>query len=676
MIKIKRIFIANRGEIARRIAMTAERLGIETVVPLESNDGQFYLRELSTFMVRLEDPTPASYLDGAKMISLALENECDAIHPGFGFLSENAQFAKDCVKAGLIWIGPDAAAIEQLASKANARKIAIDAGVPCLDALDHLDISAPDWQTRLREYADQSTFPLIIKAALGGGGKGMRIAKDVSELIESAERAASEALNSFGDQTLVVEPYVQSPRHVEVQIFGDCRGDAISIGDRDCSIQRRHQKIVEESPAPFLSDKTRVAMANAAVQLAKSVNYRSAGTVEFLVDWSEKSRNSAEQSFYFLEMNTRLQVEHPVTEEVFGVDLVEAQIRVAQDEVLQEVFDQPLIERGHSIEVRIYAEDPAQNFMPQPGCVAFFQPFIGRGMRWEIGLDRRDEVTGRFDPMIGKLVVTANNRQTAIKLLQQGIKHSVVSGVTTNLKYVGTLIEHGDFASKGATTGFIGQFGESLLTEIERERTAIAPVAESVIAAIKDGKHRGTGIFESSQTSLLEKTQLIFGRSGGQLGEGGIAEDEIIFETEMVQASEALQKVERGRWSICSAKPHCKGAVGAFSVTSSVKQTSIHVHLAGFDFTKVQKTAEIDLMSGSNNESEVLAPVPGKVIAVKINDGARVTTGQTLFILESMKMEFEVCSPIDGEIDTILVSEQQQVDAGEVLIKWTKAPGG
>ena len=422
---IKRIFIANRGEIARRIAQTAKKLGIETVALTDKSVPPAYLADVVTKFVHVKEETTQVYLNPDLMIQYAKTSGADAIHPGFGFLSENAGFAEAVVKAGITWVGPRPGAIDAMASKATARNHAEKAKVPCLPGLNGLDLSHGESKAlqELEQFASKAGFPLLIKAAYGGGGKGMRIVNKKEELAENARRAAAEAISSFGNGSLIVEKYLPAPRHVEVQVMADKHGNVCIFGDRDCSLQRRHQKILEEAPAPNIPADVRAAMHSAAQGLAGAVGYDNAGTVEFLLD--ETNRDHV--SFYFLEMNTRLQVEHTVTEEVFNVDLVEWQIRVARGEELPLEF-KTLKPRGHSIEVRIYAEDPGTNFFPAPGPVRAFVPSFGRGVRWEIGMDTVDEISTRFDPMISKLVCTAGDRPQAMELVAQTLERTLFAG--------------------------------------------------------------------------------------------------------------------------------------------------------------------------------------------------------------------------------------------------------
>ncbi|MCX6117090.1 MAG: ATP-grasp domain-containing protein [Proteobacteria bacterium] len=480
--KITRVFIANRGEIARRISQTTSRLGIESVALTDRKFPPEYLNGLVTTFIHVEKESTEIYLNPTLMIEFAKSSHCDAIHPGFGFLSENSEFARLVEQAGLIWIGPSPAAIEAMASKATAREHAMKANVPCLSGLNGIDFVKDEAGSlkQLGVFANQVGFPLLIKASFGGGGKGMRIVHEQGLLSENAKRASNEALSSFGNGSLIVEKYLPAPRHVEVQVLGDKHGRVAIVGDRDCSLQRRHQKILEEAPAPNIPEHIRFEMHAAAKNLAKAVNYDNAGTVEFLLDESDRSNIR----YYFLEMNTRLQVEHTVTEEVYGIDLVEWQIRIAQNELLAEAMLAPCLPRGHSIEVRIYAEDPGMDFFPAPGPVRAFVPATGKGIRWEIGIDTVDEISTAFDPMISKLVCTAPDRTQALDLLTQTLQRSLFAGPRNNIPFLIWLAQDSRIRSRPVDTHFIASNLSLALQNETDSRAALQPIVDELFLAI------------------------------------------------------------------------------------------------------------------------------------------------------------------------------------------------
>lgn len=675
--KLSRLFIANRGEIARRIATTAGRLGIESVALTDQSPPPGYLMDVVTTFVHVPEESPALYLDAERIVRLAKEAGCDAVHPGFGFLSENAGFAALVEKNGLLWIGPNPRAIDGMASKATARHHAEKAGVPCVKGLTGFKV--PDSEngdfSELERFADSAGYPLLIKAAFGGGGKGMRQVFKKDELRQAALRATSEAKNSFGDGALICEQYLTAPRHVEVQILADKHGHVYAIGDRDCSIQRRHQKIVEEAPAPGLTPSTRQALHAAAVSLAAAVGYDSTGTVEFLVDWSDKSRNAKDQSFYFLEMNTRLQVEHPVTEEVYGLDLVEWQLRVARGEALPAHFGK-LEARGHSVEVRIYAEDARQGFFPSPGMVGAFKPATGPGLRWEIGLDPIDEITGRFDPMIAKLVATAEDRRGALARLTDGLARTFFAGPKANLDLLHAIAEGGPFVEGAVTTHFLNEHMDGLLRKMDARSAKHAALAEVLLDRLMRGQiAAGEQIATSASHAAL--TQAAFSSNSsalkspaGQAARTAAAVDERVSGAAGRRSARSGIAYHDDSGSIAAPG----GNARAFWYASWTTGTERHYRVAvgGCHYERlVAKTgaAQADTDHGG---TEVLAPVPGKVIAVKAEVGAAMEVGQTILVLESMKMEFEVKAARAGTLAEIHVKTGDQVTAGRALAAWAE----
>lgn len=461
---IRKIMVPNRGEIAVRIARTCREMRIETV--LAHAEGDASLPAIRTFdeLVSLgEGGSRETYLDVGKIIDAARRVRADAIHPGYGFLSERAALAEACVDAGIVFIGPDAEAIRKMGSKADARRIMQEAGVPIVPGYDGDDQS----DERLLSEGTSIGVPLLVKASAGGGGKGMKIVRDPGELPAAIDAARREAQKSFGDDHLILEKFIEEPRHVEVQILGDDRGDIIHLFERDCSIQRRHQKIVEESPAPAFSDVLRGEMCATALKAARAVSYRNAGTVEFIL--------TPGGEFYFLEMNTRLQVEHPVTEAVLGIDLVRAQIDVAQGSPLR-WKQADLQQRGHAIECRIYAEDPAEGFLPQTGTVLRYREPSGPGVRVDSGVDQGSEVTVGFDPMLSKVICWAENREACIDRLELALESYVILGTATNLGYLRRAVGHPSFRAGEVSTRFVEQHEESLRGRFSAEAAAVAAV--------------------------------------------------------------------------------------------------------------------------------------------------------------------------------------------------------
>jgi acetyl/propionyl-CoA carboxylase alpha subunit len=520
----------------------------------------------------------------------------------------------------------------------------------------------------LEKFADDAGYPLLIKAALGGGGKGMRLIHKKEELRSSALRARSEAVNSFGDGALICEQYLTSPRHVEVQILADKHGQAFAIGDRDCSVQRRHQKIIEEAPAIGLTPETRTALHEAAVNLAKAVGYDSTGTVEFLVDWAEPSKSAKMQRFYFLEMNTRLQVEHPVTEEVFGLDLVEWQFRVASGEKLPAELER-LEPRGHSVEVRIYAEDVNQNFFPAPGPVAAFRQAVGPGIRWEVGLDELDEVTGRFDPMIAKLIATGATRRIALDRLAEGLERTFFAGPACNMEFLSLISKRSVFAEEAVTTHFLNEHMDALLKALASERAKRQPIADELLQSLADGRF-GNLQAAPAGADAAALTQAIFSSKSNGIGEENRAA------TGLQSLSETVAFARKGQMRAVSGLGQLRrpGAPASRFWYASLKTKDgrqFWVSLDGHHFTREESRAASHQATGAEGvSSEIAAPVPGKVIAVKAEVGKDLALGDTVLVLESMKMEFEVKAARAGKLKSLTVKTGEQVSAGQILASW------
>lgn len=443
--RIERVLVANRGEIAVRILRACRQLGLSTVAVVSEADQRSLAAQLADQVVEI-GPAPArdSYLRIDRILDAARRTGADAIHPGYGFLAENAAFARACADAGIVFVGPSAEVIDAMGVKTQARARMQAAGVPVVPGALLPEGDEEGW----RAVAAEVGYPLLVKAAAGGGGKGMRAVHDPSDLIEAIGAARREAQSAFGDATVYLERLLRQPRHVEVQVLGDAHGKVLHLGERDCSIQRRHQKVVEESPAPHLPVELRRRMQEAAVRAAQAVGYVGAGTVEMLLD--------ASGSFYFLEMNTRLQVEHPVTELVTGIDIVQAQLRVAAGEPLG--FEQEdVLTRGHALEVRLYAEDPAHGFLPQTGTLHVFEPPSGPGIRVDTGVVTGSEVTLHYDPMIAKICAWGSDREQARGRLVEALRETVVLGPTTNLEHLLAVLRHPAFASGAVHTGFLDE---------------------------------------------------------------------------------------------------------------------------------------------------------------------------------------------------------------------------
>ncbi len=664
---IKKIFVANRGEILRRICHSAKIMDIATCSYAESSDLDFIHGLLDEAVVLDHPLSTADYLNAAAIVQHAKQHGCDAVHPGFGFLSENADFARAVLKAGLLWIGPNPKAMDAMASKSSAQKIAEEHGVPCIPGCRGLFYTKnpEDTLKQAQNFIAQHGLPILIKAAMGGGGKGMRVVNELSTLKDSLERASSEALSAFGDDELIVQRYLPSSRHIEVQIMADQHGHVFVIGDRDCSLQRRHQKILEEAPAPLLSQATRRHLHDCARKLASAVSYDSAGTVEFLLDWTI-AKESEQQIFYFLEMNTRLQVEHPVSEQVFGVDLVRAQISAALGQSLHNLLQQETLHpKGHSIEVRIYAEDPTNQFLPSPGKVWEFIRAEGPGIRWESGVEAGSEISTRFDPMIAKLIVWADTRERAIKRLAWALKNSFYAGPPSNFEYLTWLCEQSAFHSSAPATSYIAatleQFQQDLL------------------------KHR-------HGSELFFKDYLPLQYLDGQTSEPSVNGDDRVAEifskgARASQPSADLQpKLQiTSRWD----RRHDKGALGRslrgyldreqqrqYFFASRVKhgETELQtLNFSGWYYQQKMERRAVDFGSdgGAANSNSITSPVPGKIIKVLVKPGQDVELQEKLMVLESMKMEYEISAKQSGTVETLLVQEGDQVSAAQTLITFS-----
>jgi acetyl/propionyl-CoA carboxylase alpha subunit len=669
---IEKVFIANRGEIARRIALTCKKLGVKSTCITDRKVPPNYLSGIVSDFIFVEKETTQIYLDQDLMVQFAKSCGADALHPGFGFLSENADFARKVDQAGLTWIGPNPSAIDAMASKAEARKYAEKAGVPCLPGLNGFEFKENDSTclNQLKSFVETAGLPVLMKASYGGGGKGMRIVNQISELNDQAKRAASEAINAFGNGSLIVEKYLASSRHVEVQVLGDQHGHVAILGDRDCSLQRRHQKILEEAPAPNLASSVRKSMHDAARNLAQVVGYDNAGTVEFLVD----ETNPRDTKFYFLEMNTRLQVEHTVTEEVFGIDLVEWQIQIAQGKTLPvELHSHENSARGHSVEVRIYAEDPGNQFFPVPGPVRAFVPARGHGVRWEIGMDTVDEISTAFDPMISKLVCTASTREQALELMAQTLEQTLFSGPRNNIPLLIWLARHPDVSLHPVDTHFIGKHVDAALDAEKQQRDHFSISAAQLTALVKrDALNASTnGRNNNLADSVAEITHIAFHKGG--LAPSNLNFHQAVHFTARSQATSS-QFLHQTSYYGHGLFTMSDGSKRSFNYTKVLapERAEFWIGIGGHNWVEIDEKddARFATTSAQALGTALVAPVPGKIIQVACKVGDSVKKGTTLFILESMKMQFEVHAQRDGILDAILVSQGDQVSAQAVLGTW------
>ncbi len=657
-----KILIANRGEIACRIIKTARRLGIRTVaVYSEADAGARHVRLADEAVLIGPAPARESYLVAERIIAACQQTGAQAVHPGYGFLSENESFAEACAASDIAFIGPPVAAIRAMGSKSEAKKLMERAGVPLTPGY-HGDEQAPAY---LHEQADRIGYPVLIKAAAGGGGKGMRAVQGTDEFLAALASCRREAKSSFGDDHVLIEKYLQRPRHIEMQVFGDSHGQVVHLFERDCSVQRRHQKVLEEAPAPGMTAERRAIMGRAAVEAARAVGYVGAGTVEFIVD-----TNGA---FYFMEMNTRLQVEHPVTEMITGLDLVEWQLRVAAGEPLPLTQEQITL-RGHALEARIYAEDPDKGFLPSTGRLAHLAPPAeSLHVRVDTGVEQNDEISPHYDPMIAKLIVWDETRERALARLLQALAQYRVVGVANNVGFLSRLVACPAFAQADLDTGLIERQAAFLfpaaaepprevwlaaaLAELLREQAA-ADEAARYDADPYSPWHRRDGW----RLNSTARRKLVFRNGDGDKAVAvAYAGRSWLLEVDG-QTSSASGELQAG-------SQLCADFAGNRTVaTVVVAGEKRHVFLHG----RCHVLAAVDPLfqagAGGGAEGGMTAPMPGKVIALVAQPGATVTKGAPLLILEAMKMEHTICAPAAGTVKSFRYAVGEQVADGAELV--------
>jgi 3-methylcrotonyl-CoA carboxylase alpha subunit len=680
----KRLLVANRGEIACRVFRTARDLGIETVAVFSEPDSSAaHVREADIAVAIGGVTSSESYLDTAKIIDAARRVGADAIHPGYGFLSENPDFAEAVAGAGLTWVGPTPDSIRSMALKVEAKRIAAAAGVPLVPGAE---LAAEVSDAELSKTAAAVGFPLLVKASAGGGGKGMRLVNEPAGLLEAVETARREALNSFGDPTVFFERYLTGARHVEVQVFGDTHGNVVHLFERECSIQRRHQKIVEESPSPGATTETLARMYGAAVALAEQIGYVGAGTVEFLV-----FGEGAAQEFYFLEMNTRLQVEHPVTEAVTGLDLVAWQLQVASGNPLP--VPQEAIERtGHAIEVRLYAEDPANNYLPSTGRLAAFgidAPGAPH-CREDTGFVAGDEVSPYYDPMLAKVISHAPSRAAAAQRLAGNLRCRDIAGVVTNRDSLVAILESDAFASGATTTDFLDLNVQLLslpvITESERERALIAvtlgidvsnqlhapwndvaPFGWRNIPAVPqrmDWSFNQSG--ESVEAAVVSwpspdhSGRVTLRASDAAAGWSG-EQDGVSYRFDVLDSVRTTDGAQRH----VALRVSLDGIAREYRVSTRGDLAWVNDGTNSQTFCLLPRFADLDLAAAGGGPS---APVPGTVVSVEVAAGDEVSEGQTLVVLEAMKMEHRITAAAAGVVDEVLVRSGDSVDAHQVLV--------
>ena len=632
------ILIANRGEIACRIIKTAKEMGIRSIAVYVDADKDSLFVKQADESIRLED---GGYLDGDQIINAAKMSGAQAIHPGYGFLSENASFARKVKKEKLIWVGPSPNVISVMGDKLKAKELAIKADVPTLP------------MTSKPNEAKKIGYPLLIKAAAGGGGKGMRIVNKEKDLKESIVSAQREAKSGFNDERIFIERYVEKSRHIEIQILGDSKGNVVHLGERECSIQRRHQKIIEESPSPRISDDVRNKMGEAAVKLAKQIKYESAGTVEFLFD--DKT-----EEFWFLEVNTRLQVEHPVTEEVTGIDLVCEQLKIARGESLE--FDQKDITwTGSSIEARLYAEDPNNDFLPEIGTLIAFEENNSAEARWDTGVNKGTVVGTDFDPMLAKIISYAPNRTDAAGKLAKALESAHIGGVKTNRDFLVNCLKTKEFLDGDTTSDFIERVKPSRKLEINQSEIEHA----SAIAAMWMQQQNRN----NSNVAKFMPSGWTNGRLPNQKVTFEFENTEYDFEYKQKRDQKFLfsnnkeafiySSDEDGIDMIFDGKRHYSRV--------TVSKNNILVHMP-FGDVMLELKPRFKMPGTEVTIGGLIAPMPGKVIDVKVKKGKKVKAGDTLVILEAMKMEHSIKASEDGTISELLISVNDQVENGALLM--------
>jgi 3-methylcrotonyl-CoA carboxylase alpha subunit len=682
------VLIANRGEIAVRIARTAARLGMRTIaVYSEADAGSLHTRVCDEAVLVGPAPPSESYLAIDKLIDAARRTGAQCVHPGYGFLSENAQFADACAKAGVVFVGPPPAAIRAMALKDHAKSLMERAGVPVVPGYHGGQQTA----AFLKRKAYEIGYPVLIKAVAGGGGRGMRRVDKHAEFEEGLAAAQREAMAAFGDARVLIEKYVEAPRHIEIQVFADRNGNVIHLGERDCSLQRRHQKVMEEAPAPGMTAALRTEMGAAAVAAARSVGYVGAGTVEFIADGSAGLRSGG---FWFMEMNTRLQVEHPVTEAVTGLDLVEWQLRIAAGEDLP-LRQSDVSVAGHAVEARIYAEDPARNFLPSSGRVAVFEPPAGEGIRVDAGVASGDVVPPDYDPMIAKLIAQAPTRNGALARLAAALHDFVIAGPRVNTPFLKMLAEHPEFRAGHFDTGFIDRhLGDLLHTDPREEARAIA----DAVALLIDRERRRIVEAESARKSpslaawrdpwsaddgfalgparaialdilvdgAARRATVAWGPGGAQVTVDGVPASRAgtagVSPAAGVPPPAALMRARRPRSQGSEGAPPSRSQpielAGGAVVVAGARQ--FHVALRHHDTLDARH---------SGDDGVVRAPMNGKIVATFVEPGQRVKKGARIALMEAMKMEHSLTAPMDGTVTEVAAVAGSQAVEGAVLAR-------
>ncbi len=657
MKNISTLLIANRGEIACRVIRTARAMGLRTVAVHSDDDARALHVKMADEAVRIGPaPVGESYLSIEKIIAAAKTSGATAVHPGYGFLSENAKFAQAVAEAGLVFVGPPVAAIDVMGDKARAKRRMIEAGVPCVPGYQGEDQSPKAFSSA----ATKVGFPVMVKAAAGGGGRGMRLVDKPEDLAAALKVARSEAERAFGNGDLILEKAIIRPRHVEIQVFGDSHGNVIHLGERDCSVQRRHQKVIEEAPCPVMTPELRERMGAAAVEAARAVNYVGAGTVEFLLGEDSK--------FYFLEMNTRLQVEHPVTEMVTGLDLVALQLKVARGESLG-MTQQDVTIKGHAIEVRLYAEDPAAGFLPSTGHVHLFHSPSGEGVRVDAGIETGGEVSSFYDPMIAKIVAHGETRDEARRRLVSALSSTALFGPHSNRDFLIDALSQAEFAAGKATTAFIG--------DIYGDQGFRQPTPDGGLYSAAAALQHSAALARSTADALDVSPSLLEWTSAGTL------ETVVTYDVEGARQAFFVQSRGTRSYSVRSALGVFEIAVqqlGADTAKLSIQGKTADViwrddghrlwlATGGRSLELTNFAAFIQPRDVAAGQGALLAPMHGRLVEISVAEGAAVRKGDRLAVLEAMKMQHELVAGIDGKVARVAGSPGSQIAAGDLILE-------
>lgn len=655
-----KILVANRGEIACRIMRTAQKMGISVVAVYSEADANAPHVKLADEAVLLGPAASSeSYLKADKVIEAALATGAEAIHPGYGFLSENAGFVEAVKKAGLVFIGPGLHAIRVMGDKIESKALAISAGVSCVPGTDGAVSTIEDAQAAAAEIG----YPVMVKASAGGGGKGMRVIDDETQMAEGMRAAMTEARNAFGDDRVFIEKFVVSPRHIEIQVLADSHGNVVYLGERECSVQRRHQKVVEEAPSAFITDDTRKKMGEQAVQLARAVDYLSAGTVEFIV--------GADQDFYFLEMNTRLQVEHPVTEQVYGIDLVEWMIRIAAGDML-DVKQADIIPQGWSIEARLYAEDSERGFLPSIGQLMRYRQPVGEGVRCDTGVEEGSKISIYYDPMIAKLIATAPTREEAIDRLILALSHYQISGVSTNRQFLTAILADADFRAGTMDTGFIAdKFGDAFAPSMPADDQHICQMIGVAASHYVRAQARMNGL-EAGAVSLVAQVvadepvhyMLCWSsEAGSDLVSIGDTTLRITGQFNQPQSKHGF--IYDGAVNDVPVAMQIIADDNFFTVSLYDKELKFRFYPEKF----APMLAYMPVDETGLSDALVAAPMPGLLTNIMVAVGDIVQAGQNVAIIEAMKMENTLTAGMKGRVVSIMPKIGDSLNVDDVIIE-------